>query len=162
MQHALPHPEDEVDRQLLHDVETHGWHIIHVGVPVGEDSTGPGWSYSVGLFRTFGHPEFIIMGIHPSVAQTIINDLGIRVKDGQRFRTGMCDPDVLEKYEVSLIAMRMDQYRAHLGYALWFYGGREFPVLQVVWPDRSGHFPWDPKCGLDAMIQPVLGHIDEA
>jgi hypothetical protein len=58
--------------------------------------------------------------------------------------------------------MSMDQDHVHLGYALWFYCGMGFPVLQVVWPDRSGHFPWDPKCVLDALIQPVLGHVDEA
>jgi Domain of unknown function (DUF4262) len=162
MHHALPHPEDEADGQLLHDVETHGWHIVHVGVPIGEESTGPGWSYSVGLFRTFGHPEFIIVGIPPSAAEAVINDLGSRVKDGQRFRTGTRDADVLENYEVCFISMRMDQYRAHLGYALWFYCGMAFPVLQVVWPDRSGHFPWDSEWMLDALIQPVLGHVDEA
>lgn len=161
MDHPLPHPEDESDRQLLHDVKTHGWHVIHVGVSVGEDSIGSGWSYSIGLFRTFGHPEFIIVGIPPSTAEAIINDLGTRVKNGARFRTGMGDPDVLENYEVRFISMRMDQYRTHLGYALWFYCGTGFPVLQVVWPDRSGHFPGDPEYGLDVLIQPVLGHADE-
>lgn len=31
-----------------------------------------------------------------------------------------------------------------LGWSRWFYGGDEFPCLQLVWPDRSGLFPWEP------------------
>jgi hypothetical protein len=158
----LPRPEDEGDRRLLHDVQTHGWHIVHVGMPVGEDSEGPGWSYSVGLFHTLGHPEFIVVGLPWSTAEAIINDLGSRVRAGQRFGNGMHDPDVLENHNVRFVTMRTDEYRAHLGYAIWFYRGMEFPVLQVVWPDRAGRFPWDPDCVLDDSLQPVLARIEEA
>ncbi|WP_136967893.1 DUF4262 domain-containing protein [Polyangium sorediatum] len=60
--------------------------------------------------------------------------------------TGMIDSDVLENRDVRFVTMKTDEYRAHLGYAFWFYHGVEFPVLQVVWPDGAGRFPWDPAC----------------
>ncbi|MDI3284539.1 DUF4262 domain-containing protein [Polyangium sp. 15x6] len=157
MRNPLPPPEDEGDRRLLHDVQTHGWHIIHVGTREGEESTGPGWSYSIGLFHTFGNAELIVVGLPCSTAESIINDLGSRIRAGQRFGHGMRDPDVLENHDVRFVAMRTEEYRAHLGYAIWFYRGVEFPVLQVVWPDRAGRFPWDPDCVLDDSTQPILG-----
>ena len=29
-------------------------------------------------------------------------------------------------------------------YGNWFYGAREFPVVQLIWPDKAGRFPDDP------------------
>lgn len=41
--------------------------------------------------------------------------------------------------------------------AIGFYGGKDFPTLPLVWPDKTGLFPWDDNGTLDAAIQPVLG-----
>ncbi|MDI1475109.1 DUF4262 domain-containing protein [Polyangium sp. y55x31] len=160
MRDSLPTPEDEGDRKLLHDVQTHGWHIIHVGRTIEDDSGGPDWSYSIGLFHTFGHPELIVVGLPFSTAQSIINGLGSRIRAGQRFDHGMCDSNVLEERDVRFVTMKWEEYRAHLGCAIWFYRGKEFPVLQVVWPDQAGRFPWDPDCVLDDSTQTVLGLMD--
>ena len=51
--------QSNLDKKLLDDVETYGWHVIKVMA----DETGPGFGYSVGFFRTFGHPEAIIIGL---------------------------------------------------------------------------------------------------
>jgi len=155
----LPQPEDDADRRLLDDVQTHGWHIVHVGVPAGEEAEGPDWSYSIGLFHGFGHPELIVVGLPWSTAEAIINELGSRIRAGARFVHGMRDSDVLENHDVRFVALRADVYRAYLGYAIWFYRGVEFPTLQVVWPDRAGRFPWDPACTLAESAQPILGNV---
>ena len=34
-------------------------------------------------------------------------------------------------------------YPDYLGWSRWFYGGDDFPCLQIVWPDREGVFPWE-------------------
>lgn len=48
-------------------------------------------------------------------------------------------------------------YQDYFGYALWFYEGPNFPMLQCVWPDQNNRFPWDSE--FDAQMvdnQPVL------
>jgi hypothetical protein len=50
---------------------------------------------------------------------------------------------VLEGYDVVFRSVFMNHYRQYLGYALWYYNGFNFPVLQCVWPDRYARFPWD-------------------
>ncbi len=34
-------------------------------------------------------------------------------------------------------------YHTHLGQAVVFHGSCAFPVLQVIWPDPCGFFPWE-------------------
>jgi len=34
-------------------------------------------------------------------------------------------------------------YKEYVGYAGWLHGGADFPMLQCVWPLKSGLFPWD-------------------
>jgi len=159
MNNPFPPPEDEDDRRLLHNVQTQGWHVLHVGGATEDDPNVPDWSYSIGLFHTFGHPELIVVGLPFATAQAILDGLGSRIKAGQRFDHGMRDSEVLTNHDVRFITMRRGRNRSMLGYAFWFYRGKEFPVLQVVWPDRAGRFPGDPACALDDFTQPILGRM---
>ena len=50
-------------------------------------------------------------------------------------------------------------YTTFFGYALWFYRGRDVPILQCVWTDRSQRYPWDPEFRPDwREQQPLLFH----
>jgi hypothetical protein len=149
-----PTPKHPSEQRVISDVQEYGWHIIHVG----SDSRGSGWSFSIGLFHTFRHPEFVVMGLPSATTQLVINELGARVKAGEHFAHGQHDPDVLTGYEVQFVSVSQAAYREHLGYACWFYRGERFPVLQAVWPDRAGVFPW--QAGFDpslVSVEPVLG-----
>jgi hypothetical protein len=33
-------------------------------------------------------------------------------------------------------------YEAYLGSASWYYEGDDFPVLQLIRPDREHRYPW--------------------
>ncbi len=153
MGRKFPTPRDDSDNRVLEDVRNYGCHIIHVGA----DEKGPGWSYSIGLFHSFAQPEVMIFGLPWSTAQAIINGLSARMNASQHFAHGGSDSEVLDNHEVEFVSVSQDHYRAYLGYAMWFYGGSEFPMLQVVWPDNRGTFPWEPDCALDDSIQPILG-----
>jgi hypothetical protein len=48
-------------------------------------------------------------------------------------------------------------YSPFLGYAQWFYESEDgFPVLQLVWPDEQGRYPWDEGYAITDGSQPVL------
>jgi hypothetical protein len=92
--------------KLLHDVETHGFHVILVP----EDDEGPGFGYTVGLHETLSQPE--VLASH---------------------------------------------YDAFVGQALRFYSGASFPLLQCVWPDKNGRFPWAKEAAAGFVAaQPLL------
>ena len=151
----LPRAENQSDQRVIDDVRHHGWHIIHVGA----DADGPGWSFSIGLYYTFGVPEFMIFGLPISSNEVIINGLGVEIRAGQRFSHGTVDANVLERQNVQFVTIARTHYRAYLGYAIWFYNGMDFPTLQIVWPDKHGRFPWDARCAFDDSVQPVLGAL---
>ena len=115
------------------------------------------YSFSVGLFHTHGHPEIILLGLSHEVAGAIINEIGDAVASGQRIEPGRTYDD-LASAPMAFVAADPTHYAGYVGYALWLYGGPEFPMLQCVWPLKSGHFPWDEGYDKEgAVIQPLLG-----
>lgn len=139
VQWQLPEPEDDADRKLLADVANHGWHLVGVHA----DREGPGFVYSVGLLHTLGHPEILIMGLSHSTGAQLINLMGDGIGAGQRYEAGQRYYDLAKGLSLAFVRMNQRYYRDYLGYALWFYRTLDFPVLQCVWPDKTGVFPWE-------------------
>jgi hypothetical protein len=137
----LPTAEDDSDRKLLADVASHGWHIVGVDA----HNNGPDFAFSVGLLYTLGHPEILIMGLKHSISAHLINDMGDAIRSGKRFEAGHYYNDIADGFPLAFVAIDQRYYRDHLGYALWFYRTLDFPVLQCLWPDKSGIFPWQPE-----------------
>jgi Domain of unknown function (DUF4262) len=154
MPRELPTPQDDHDRKLLADIDRVGWAVIGVL----EDEEGPGFAYSVGLFHTLGHPEILLMGLRPPIAQQLINSAGERVRTGERFEAGRRYDGIAAGFPLAFVEMDRRYYKEYLGYAGWFYRGPDFSVLQCLWPDKQGVFPWEP--GYDSRffeLQRVLG-----
>jgi hypothetical protein len=141
------------DEQVVHDVEKYGWHVIHVMA----DAEGPSFAYTIGLTERYGHPEIIVFGLPSTVTHPVLNQIGEAVKSGQRFDPGSASDAFLEGHACHFVAFPRAQYRAFLGYALWFYDGDGFPAVQCVWPDRAGRFPWSGSMEADLKaLQPVF------
>jgi hypothetical protein len=150
----LPTPDDDLDRQVLDTVAREGWMVL----AIEGDNEGPEYAFSVGLFHTLGHPEVVLMGQRPAVAQDLINDLGARIRDGAKFEAGQHYEEIASNFPLAFVAVDTDHYRPYLGYARWFYRGNGFPALQCVWPDKKGLFPWEEGYDADFFeVQRVLG-----
>lgn len=123
-------------------------------------STGPTFAYSIGLYLNHLHPEIMVFGLSESQAKGTINRVCQLVSDGAVFGDGAVTEEVLESFPVSFLSVPKDQYRDHLGFALWFYRSLRpsaSPCLQLVWPDKKGSFPWQE--GFDptlVSLQPLL------
>jgi len=147
---TLPTPANDGDRKLLADVRGHGWHVINV---ISE----PAFSYSIGLYENYGHPEVIVFGLDLNVMHRMINAIGDQIKEGGSFDDLDESDDVLEGYNVIFRTVEMKHYPEYFGYAHWFYQGDRFPVLQCIWPDSLHRYPWHPSFNQSlAAHQPVL------
>ena len=150
----LPKPEDDGDRKLLAAIARVGWAVI--GIP--EDDDGPGYAFSVGLYRTFAHPEVVLIGLPWEVAYRFINAIGTAVQGGRRYEAGREYDDLAEGYPSAFVAVDRDHYEEYLGTAGWFYRGWDFPVVQMVWCDRDGSYPWNTGAAPGYWRrQPILG-----
>jgi hypothetical protein len=131
--------EEEREKKLVSDVEEFGWHVLLI--PEGDE--GPPFAYSVGLYRTFGHAEVIVLGLDLDLMHRMINLIGDEVRQGRRFDDGGTASGILEGYDVRFHAVVRRHHAEHFGYAHWFYKGDDFPALQCLWPDKQGRFPTD-------------------
>lgn len=142
-----------IDRAMT-IVAEHGWLVQGVG----GDGDDPPFAYTVGL-TVRDVPEFIVCGLAMPTAHTILNDLGERVRAGQRFTDGDVLSDVLRDYDVRLVAV--SDTRERLRVANTLFGGADgtaVRALQVVYPDVEGRWPWEAGSGVAG--QPVLGDVE--
>src|SRR6185503_14718031 len=65
-------------------------------------------------------------------------------------------------YDVTFRRVPEYQYGAYLGWGMRFYAHDSFPVLQMIYPDREGRWPWQDGVspGIRA-LQPVLADEPE-
>jgi hypothetical protein len=134
----MPEPANPAEKKVLDDVEHHGCHVVSVL----EEGNLPPFAYTIGLFRNFNHAEVLVYGLPRERAHALLNNARDDVRAGQRFAVGQTYADLLKGYDCTFRAIPLSQYREHLGWAIWFYDGPEFPALQLVWPDREGRWPW--------------------
>lgn len=141
--------------RIRSDVAEYGWSVMKVS-----NDRGPDFAYSIGMYRTFGHPELLMFGLEIDTMHQLLNDAGEAVRSGARFQNGRETDVLLDGYSVIFRTVPEFQYPGHLGWATEYYGGEAFPALQIVYPDRTGAWPW--QDGVDADFssgQPVLADI---
>jgi Domain of unknown function (DUF4262) len=145
------------DEKLIKDVKEHGLHVVIVP----EESGTPGWAFSVGLYQNYNHPEIIVIGLNRSLMHWMLNEIGSWIKQGQNVQESVQYPGLLEGYSCQFKIIDKKWYDPFLGYALWFYGPVEFPVIQCLWPDKENRYPWDEGfANSDYEIQPLLYETD--
>jgi hypothetical protein len=66
---------------LVSKVENYGWTVMHIKDEPGK----PGWSFTIGLFENFRHPEVIIFGLKQDSRHSILNWIGENTKKGNSF-----------------------------------------------------------------------------
>ncbi len=137
-----------VRRKVVFDVNTFGWHVMQV---LGGPDV-PGWSYTVGLFSNYEHPEVAIFGLDMKVMHQVLNLVGRAVQGGDRFADGAETSVLLEEYGCMFRHVSPVWIPELFVFARWFHGSAAFPMLQVFWPDHARRYPW--QRGFDATLAP--------
>ena len=130
----------EIKARILEDVEKFGCHLALLEA----NDYLTGYAYTIGLFKTFGHPEIICFGLHPDVLAPVLNQACDLVRQGETITPGILYDGFLEGYPIQFIEVDKSFYPNYVGYGCWYYDYRvDFPLLQLVWPDKQHIFPWD-------------------
>jgi hypothetical protein len=157
---------DDAERKVLADIEEYGWHCLNIHAENGN----PPWTFTIGFYKTWGFPELIIVGLKRETAHAVLGNVAVDLKQGIQPDLAAPTEDLIENYSCCFVEVPKSQYREYVGTARWYYGGNEFPLYQIVWPSKDGHFPWHPDASESfAKWQPLLGvvpggakHIAEA
>lgn len=129
----------ETERKIISDVEQYGFHIAQFH----GDGYSPSFSYTIGLFKTYGYPELICFGLNLDLLHSVLWS-GKESLDKQPVPDqSIGHPDFLGDYDVRFLTVDKDWYKDYFGYGYWFNQTRDFPALQIVWPDKQALFPWE-------------------
>lgn len=139
-------PKDKGEEKVINDIKKYGVSVTHV---FGDEEYPP-FSYSIGLFENYLHPEILIIGFNYDLAHTLINNMAYDIKHGKVFTVKEFHEEVLDDFLCYFDEVPKSQYKDHVGWAIWFYDGYDFPLLQCVCPTVSGKFPWDKDFPEDA------------
>ena len=143
------------EQQILDNIEAFGFSIIHVLDSIENQVAMPGFSYSIGLFKSYQLPELLIIGLDQELRHTLIDNISIDYQEGTGLEIGAFNADIVEHFDCLVVPVEQQHYAEYLTWARWFYKSNEFPVIQVVYPDTLGLFPWD-KDFSRFIKQPIL------
>jgi len=127
--------DDQEERRISH-IEDHGCSVLRIQ----SSTTGPSWSYTVGLYDTTGQAELITIGLLDETAHVLLNSAGKELRKGTNLAEGR-HRELIGEVECEFRPVDPKWIRHLMGWAVWYNNGDDFPVLQAVYPDRENRFP---------------------
>lgn len=152
MADELTKDRDEYLRRVEAEIAERGWHVTVV-----EDT--PRYAHTTGLTRSFAHPELLVIGLPISSIAEVLDEVSKLVAGGAVFRAGEVSADIFEGLQATFRDVPLVSVLDYCVAATAFYG---LPpkVLQLIWPDANGHWPWDWRADARAKLQqPVLAEL---
>jgi hypothetical protein len=146
--------KDEPERIVLSNIQEFGWHAVNVI----EDDGHPPWSFTIGLYETYGFPELIIIGRSRAISHEILKTIADDVELNSPPDLTALDGHLLLGMKCHFLEVNTRYYSDYVGFALWFYRKRKFPMYQILWPNSDGLYPWDMNASRAFKEwQPLLG-----
>jgi hypothetical protein len=152
MSEPLTRDRDEYLRRVEAEIVARGWHVTVV-----EDT--PRYAHTTGLTRSFAHPEILVIGLPITSIASVVDEVAQLVANGTVFKAHDVSHEVFEGLEATFREVPLVSVLDYCAAATAFYG---LPpkVLQLVWPDANGHWPWDWRADARAKLQqPVLSEL---
>lgn len=132
--------DKEAKERIVNDIKEYDCHLALLE----SDGYLPAFVFTIGLFEKFQHPEIIIFGLKTNVMGHLLNGLRDEIRKGKSYNPNQTYSGLLEGYEIQFIEVKKENYPDYLGYAGWYYKNSfDFPVLQMIWPDKENKWPWD-------------------
>lgn len=110
------------------------------------DGARSGFSFTVGLWHHFASPEVAIFGLDAPARMRYLARVGEAALDGRLVVPDQCQDDILGDRVVVPRPALASWHRHVFAAVLDFYRGQPVPVVQLVWADHAGRYPWVPDC----------------
>jgi hypothetical protein len=141
---ALDAPDHMLDRQernFVDQVRQHGWFDTNV---FGEDES-PGFSYTTGFWLRAKAPEIIVFSLRPEIAHDSLWHLYRAITAGTSFPIGLRRSGVFENVDAVSYQLPENSIAITLAGAAGSMAATT-GLVQMVYPDANGLFPWDSGC----------------
>ena len=135
---AAPLMLDAHEKKFVAGIRKHGW----VRTSVFRDEAGPGFSYTTGFWLNLNFPEVITFSLNDEIVHDTLWHIYRELKMGRTFAIREPVENIFVNLKAALLPVPERQFKDHLGWNRWFYGGDSFKCVQLVWPGPDGKFPW--------------------
>ena len=147
--------DDKREQKLIHNITEFGWHTIHV---LGDDESVE-FTYTVGLFHSFQHPELIVMGLAHEISHGIFSLAADIIRSGETLTQETHADQLIEGTSAYFLNVDRANYAGYTNFCTRFYEGMNYPLTQIIWPSKTGALPWQKEAPTNfALAQPVLGN----
>jgi hypothetical protein len=138
-------PKKALDDKLDAMIEKFGWAHISVGMD-GEDRAN--FTYTIGFQDLFGIPEVLIMALPPASASALLHGIADQLKkrEIQIPAAGGRVGQIIKGYDTLFVPVPDDIANNTALAAKVRQKDKPFAVIQMLWPDTSGHFPGEEGC----------------
>ena len=125
--------------EITNQIKEYGCSIIST------ETDGTRMAYTVGLSDS-GLPEIVVFGLPAATAHGILNDAAKLLKEDKL----PLDAPISQLAKLPLVCKQVPAERGveSINVAIvWadVWAGRPVNLIQLVWPDEKGHFPWQKK-----------------
>ncbi len=127
------------EQKITSDVAKYGFHVAQFQ----SDGYSPSFSYTIGLFKTYGYPELICFSLNKDLLHSMFWTAKELFDKQPQPDLAVGYPDFIGDFDVRFLRVAQASYGDYFGYGRWFYKGWDFPALQIVWPDKQAIFPWE-------------------
>lgn len=131
--------KDNLLEQTKLNISNYGLQVIMVE-PTNYSSS---FAYSIGLAKTYNHPEIICFGLPNNLSHEIINDIADLIKSGEVIHSGKIYSEIFKNSRATFLKVDKRNLQDYFGAGLNYYKDEEFNALQLIWTDRNDIFPWE-------------------
>jgi hypothetical protein len=139
---------EQVRRGMLARIAEHDYTVVGVNPERMGRRRLPGFAYSVGLWSFRGVPEVIVVGAKHCCASAMIQAYATHAQhpDAPKvFYPGSVHYGIMSERPVVFEQVDRARYEEWFAMAFHLYPGGDFAAIQMLWPDRRGRWPWDPR-----------------
>ncbi len=145
-QAALASLKNTSEEKIVTDVlsSSQNCHLMNVAAAGDPANPGPPFTYTVGLWHTFWHPEMICIGLPAPVATQLLGFYTERIAEGKPPKTDVpLREQITDGYPVQFKVCRPEAKTQYMQWANWFNSTSDYPVVQLIWQDKNNRWPWD-------------------
>jgi Domain of unknown function (DUF4262) len=127
-------------------IAKYGWKGIYVAPCQHDSENFVPFEYTIGMTE-LGLPELIVFALSWRVCHGALEGaIDVLRKEGCPV-DGQISQKVLQDFPVVFKTLPPDQTnKLYTCQAAFYYEPRLVSVMQIVWPDKAGRFPWQPGC----------------
>jgi hypothetical protein len=126
--------------QLVRDnVAKYGFHATYVGATEG-DQTGSAFTYSTGIYETYGIPEIIISSLPCNLSHELITQYIHRFQaNGPVIDQRITAKN--ERFDYYLVRVPLERIQEYVLATIKYYVRKPYQYLQLIYPDTELLFP---------------------